>query len=64
VPQAASAEAAEREGIAEMMATELEARLDRGDPIRIVDVREPHEWEIVNLERYGARLIPLGKLPE
>jgi adenylyltransferase/sulfurtransferase len=64
VPQAASAEAAEREGIAEMLAPELKARLDRGDPIRIVDVREPHEWEIVNLERYGARLIPLGQLTE
>jgi rhodanese-related sulfurtransferase len=27
-------------------------------------VREPHEWEIVNLESHGARLIPLGQLPE
>ena len=30
----------------------------------IVDVREPHEWEIANLADYGARLIPLGQLPE
>jgi len=26
------------------------------------DVREPHEWDIVHIE--GARLIPLGQLPE
>ncbi len=64
VPQAAAVDATEREGIAEMRATELKARLDRGEALRIVDVREPHEWEIVNLERYGARLIPLGQLPE
>jgi sulfur-carrier protein adenylyltransferase/sulfurtransferase len=64
VHQAASFEAAEREGVAEMTATELKGRLERGDALRIVDVREPHEWEIVNLERYGARLIPLGQLPE
>jgi len=64
LPQAALAEAAERAGIAELTAGELKARLDHGDPICIVDVREPHEWEIVNLERWGARLIPLGQLPE
>ncbi|MGH7320206.1 MAG: molybdopterin-synthase adenylyltransferase MoeB [Candidatus Rokuibacteriota bacterium] len=64
VPEAASAEAAERQGISELTATELKARLDRGDSLRILDVREPHEREIVNLERYGARLIPLGQLPE
>jgi len=50
------------ERIPEMDVKELKARLDRGDPITIVDVREPHEWEIGNLGRYGARLIPLGEL--
>src|SRR5690606_3113313 len=50
------------ERIPEMDVKELKARLDRGDPITIVDVREPHEWEIGNLARYGARLIPLGEL--
>ena len=64
MPQAASAEAAAREGIAELTPAELKARLDRGDRLCIVDVREPHEWDIVNLERYGARLLPLGRLPE
>ena len=43
--------------------TELKERLDRGDDLTIIDVREPHEWSIGNLEPYGARLIPLGQLP-
>jgi adenylyltransferase/sulfurtransferase len=29
-----------------------------------VDVREPHEWEIMNLAPYGAELIPLDALLE
>ncbi|MGH7458331.1 MAG: molybdopterin-synthase adenylyltransferase MoeB [Longimicrobiaceae bacterium] len=52
------------DGVPEVTASELKERLDRGDPLTIVDVREPHEWEIVNLARYGARLIPLGELEE
>ena len=50
--------------IPEITPTELKQRLDRGEPVTIIDVREPHEWEIGNLEEYGARLIPLGELPE
>lgn len=50
--------------IPEITPTELKERLDRGDKVAIVDVREPHEWEIGNLEPHGARLIPLGQLPD
>jgi sulfur-carrier protein adenylyltransferase/sulfurtransferase len=50
--------------VPEMTPTELKARLDRGDPLTIIDVREPFEWEIGNLEPQGARLIPLGELPQ
>lgn len=39
---------------------ELAARLDRGDDIDVVDVREEYEWEIARLD--GARLVPLGQL--
>jgi len=39
--------------------TELKARLDRGDDIYILDVREPHEYQICNI---GGHLIPLGEL--
>jgi sulfur-carrier protein adenylyltransferase/sulfurtransferase len=34
----------------------------KGDELVLIDVREPHEWEIAHIE--GARLIPLGQLPE
>lgn len=42
---------------------ELKAMLERdGRQIVLLDVREPHEWEICRLE--GALLIPLRELPE
>ena len=41
-------------------ATELANRLKQGDPIRLLDVREPHELQISRLE--GATLIPYGQL--
>jgi adenylyltransferase/sulfurtransferase len=42
----------------EISATELNARRLRGDRIQIVDVREPHEFEIARIP--GTKLIPLG----
>lgn len=30
----------------------------------LLDVRNPHEWEIANLAEYGAQLIPLGRLAD
>jgi adenylyltransferase/sulfurtransferase len=50
--------------VPEITPAELKERLDRGDRVTIIDVREPHEWEIGNLAPHGARLIPLGELPE
>jgi sulfur-carrier protein adenylyltransferase/sulfurtransferase len=50
--------------VPEITPGELVGRLDRGDRVRIVDVREPHEWDITNLESRGAQLIPLGELLE
>lgn len=44
----------------DITARELAARLQNGNHIRLVDVREPHELEISRLE--GATLIPLGQL--
>jgi adenylyltransferase/sulfurtransferase len=46
--------------VPEITARELKARLDRGDEIFILDVREPHEYQICNLK---GHLIPLGQLP-
>lgn len=39
---------------------ELKSRLDKGERLFILDVREPHEWEISNLADLGAILIPKG----
>ena len=41
-------------------AVELAERLKRGDPIHLIDVREPHELQISHLP--NADLIPLGQL--
>ncbi|HTM49092.1 MAG TPA: rhodanese-like domain-containing protein, partial [Bryobacteraceae bacterium] len=41
---------------------EVKARIDRGDPFVLIDVREPHEYQIAKIPT--ARLIPLGELPK
>jgi sulfur-carrier protein adenylyltransferase/sulfurtransferase len=56
-------EAMHDDEIPEITPAEVKARLDRGDRLTIVDVREPFEWEIANLAAHGARLIPLGEVP-
>ena len=40
---------------------ELKERLDRGEALAIVDVREPHEYQICRIP--GAALIPMRELP-
>jgi len=45
---------------ADMTVEELKQRLDRGDNLFVLDVREPHEYQIANL---GGHLIPLNDLP-
>jgi adenylyltransferase/sulfurtransferase len=44
----------------EITPREFKARLDRGDDLFVLDVREPHEYQICNLR---GHLIPLGELP-
>ena len=46
----------------EIAAVELKKRLDRGDKLTIVDVREPHEYQINRIA--GSVLIPLGDIPK
>jgi adenylyltransferase/sulfurtransferase len=48
--------------IEEITATELKQRLDEGEDLPIIDVREPHEWAICRIE--GAKLVPLASLSE
>ena len=50
----------EADPVEEITARELERRLDAGEDIELIDVREPHEWAICRIG--GARLLPLGSL--
>jgi sulfur-carrier protein adenylyltransferase/sulfurtransferase len=40
---------------------EVKQKLDRGDNFTLIDVREPHEYQIARIP--GSTLIPLGTLP-
>jgi sulfur-carrier protein adenylyltransferase/sulfurtransferase len=48
--------------IPQITPAELKQRLDAGDNLILIDVREPFEWDIANLADYGARLIPLDEV--
>src|SRR5437764_449572 len=54
-------EAPVQTGIPEIQVEELKRRLDAGDDLFVLDVREPHEYQICNI---GGHLIPLGDLPK
>jgi adenylyltransferase/sulfurtransferase len=41
---------------------EVKAKLDRKDNFTLIDVREPHEFQICRIP--GSTLIPLGELPK
>lgn len=45
----------------ELTPTEVTERKRRGEKIRLIDVRDPWEYELVHLE--GAELIPMGDIP-
>jgi adenylyltransferase/sulfurtransferase len=47
------------DGIPQITVQELKRRLDAHEDVFVLDVREPHEVQIVNI---GAPLIPLGQL--
>jgi len=59
IPQATAAEQANV--VPEISVSDLKDKLDRGEDIFVLDVREPHEYEVANI---GAKLIPLNELPE
>ena len=46
--------------IEEISATDLKRRMDAGENIQLIDVRQPEEWAFAKIE--GARLIPLGEI--
>jgi rhodanese-related sulfurtransferase len=45
----------------DITASEVKERLDKGEMVHLIDVREEHEYEEYNI---GAILIPLGTLPD
>ncbi|HEX9051424.1 MAG TPA: molybdopterin-synthase adenylyltransferase MoeB [Anaeromyxobacter sp.] len=55
-------EEADLAGIPAMTVAELDARRRAGADLDLVDVREPHEWDIARIE--GARLAPLSRFAE
>ena len=44
----------------EITAPELKARMDAGDDIQLIDVRQPDEYAFARID--GAKLIPLGEV--
>jgi adenylyltransferase/sulfurtransferase len=47
------------DGIPQISVEALKQKLDAKEDVFVLDVREPHEYQIVNI---GAPLIPLGSL--
>ena len=46
--------------IEEISAADLKGRMDAGEDIQLIDVRQPEEWAFAKIE--GAKLIPLGEI--
>jgi sulfur-carrier protein adenylyltransferase/sulfurtransferase len=59
IPQAQQADQAD--DVPEITVRELKEKLENGQNVSVLDVREPHEYEVANID---ARLIPLAELPE
>ena len=57
---AAAATEGDASGIPELAPASLKARLDAGEDLLLIDVREPFEVELAHID--GARLIPLGQI--
>jgi adenylyltransferase/sulfurtransferase len=60
IPQQHAAAPAVQEG--DIDPVEVKEKLDRGDRFVLIDVREPHEYQICNIP--GSKLLPLGELPK
>jgi rhodanese-related sulfurtransferase len=47
--------------VRQILPQDVKARLDAGEPVYLLDVRQPEEYEHCRLD--GSQLIPLGELP-
>jgi sulfur-carrier protein adenylyltransferase/sulfurtransferase len=54
-------EQAVKNGIPQVTVKELKQRLDAGEDVFVLDVREPYEYQIANI---GAKLIPQNDVPK
>jgi adenylyltransferase/sulfurtransferase len=54
-------EQAVKNGIPQMTVKELKQRMDAGEDVFVLDVREPYEYQIANI---GAKLIPQNDVPK
>ncbi|HKE25938.1 MAG TPA: molybdopterin-synthase adenylyltransferase MoeB [Bryobacteraceae bacterium] len=61
-PSAAPAQQETKVNEGEIDVIELKQKMDRGDDFVLVDVREPHEYQIASIP--GSKLIPLGQVPQ
>ena len=50
-----------KNGIPQISVKELKQRLDAGEDVQLIDVREPYEYQIANI---GAKLIPQNDVPQ
>jgi rhodanese-related sulfurtransferase len=48
--------------IKHLTATELKNKIQQGDPLFLLDVREPHEFKYANIA--NSVLIPLNQIPQ
>ena len=46
----------------EVSVSEVKRRLDAGDKLQMIDVREPHEHDVASIA--GADLIPMNTIPQ
>ena len=61
IAPATKEETAVKNGVPQITVTELKRRIDTGEDVFILDVREPFEYQIANI---GGKLIPQGEVPQ
>jgi sulfur-carrier protein adenylyltransferase/sulfurtransferase len=61
IAPAVKEENAVKNGIPQITVTDLKRRIDTGEDVFVLDVREPFEYQIANI---GGKLIPQGEVPQ
>ena len=61
IVQATKEEIKVKNGVPQITVNELKRRIDAGEDLFILDVREPFEYQIANI---GGKLIPQGEVPQ